>query len=107
MPAPKPAKKRSYLVVVNGAGEYQEDYNVLIVEAYNTREAVDRVIDPKMGYGKNEDGIAFVAPVFSVDTYLVGETRHKAATLSTVGEALLTIPESVRKFMDIDNDFGE
>jgi hypothetical protein len=69
-----------YLVVINGAGEYQDDYTIHKVVAKTPRDSVDYLIAPENGYGKeNDDGIALVVPVKSVAAFLINEIRGKEA----------------------------
>jgi len=68
---------RAWLVVIDGAGEYQSDFQVIVLAAPSAREAVERVTAPDMGYGKDDDGIAYAMPLDSVQTFRINEARHK------------------------------
>lgn len=68
---------RLYLVVIDGAGEYRHDFNVVEIEATSPREAVDKVTEPEMGYGRSEDGVAIVIKSDDAAVFSINDTTRK------------------------------
>jgi hypothetical protein len=69
-----------YLVIINGAGEYRDDFTIHRISAKTPRAAVDFLIAPENGYGKeNDDGLALVTSLNSVSAFLINELRGKVS----------------------------
>lgn len=91
-----------YLVVVDGAGDTERDFSVLVVKAESPRAAVERVTAPEMGYGRERDGVAYVAPLLSFTVFRVGDTTHKQVTPISFREVVEDTSPSLRPFLDVD-----
>lgn len=78
---------QTWMVVIDGAGEYKDDYEVIFVEAETPAHAVEIVTAPENGWGKSEDGVAFVMRPEHVSTFTINETRRKTARPATLEEA--------------------
>lgn len=68
-----------YLVIIDGAGEYENDYSVLRIEATSAQDAIDQAIAPKMGYGKRPDATAFVIEESHVESFIVNDSNRRFA----------------------------
>jgi hypothetical protein len=76
-------RKTVYLVVIDGAGEYRDSYDVLKIAADSPQAAVDYAISKGMGYGQETDGKAFVVPYATVSSFAITPTSKKVASPST------------------------
>ena len=93
-------------MVIDGGGEYDFDFHVLVVDADSPQKAVDRVIGPGMDYGKDEDGVAYVAELPSVAVFHINDTRTKRAVYGTFETVLDAMPASSRPFFDPDGGWS-
>ena len=75
-----------YLVFIDGAGDYGDYLHVVSVEALNAQEAVETVTSPSWGYGRQDDGIAYVAYADEIDVFRINDTRRKTVTRTTLDE---------------------
>lgn len=69
----------AWLVIIDGAGEYDVDFNVLRIEAPSARDAVEEAIAPEMGYGRHDDGIAYVVAEEHVHPFALNESSRRHA----------------------------
>ena len=100
MTTSKPSSK--YLVVIDGAGEAKSDFSVIAVEASTPKEAVERVTATEMGYGRDEDGIAFVLPLGGAAVFRVNDTTRKQVSPASFDEVVDSTAELLRQFIDPD-----
>jgi hypothetical protein len=70
-----------FMVVADGAGEYNHDFSVVWYEAESPAEAAERAVEPSQGYGRT---VMFVVPAPDVCKFDVYETSERKVT-----EALL------------------
>ncbi len=63
-----------------GAGEYELDFQVLRTEADSPEQALDRFLEPKQGYGR-DDGTAYVVAEEAVQAFSINDStvRHRRA----------------------------
>jgi hypothetical protein len=72
-------RKTVYLVVIDGAGEFEDAFHVLKIAATSPQAAVDFAVSSKMGYGKRQDGNAFVVPCSEAASFKINDTSKKIA----------------------------
>jgi len=75
-----------FMVVADGAGEYNHDFSVVWIEAEDAEDAAKQAVAPMMGYGHT---VMYVVPVDQVaqfDVYDHSERKVAGVPLSPPGE---------------------
>jgi hypothetical protein len=87
-----------FLVIIDGAGEFDDNYSVHTFTGATAQDAVDAAVAD--GYGKER---AFVVPFEYVLPFALGEHRKTVADLVTFEEVIARMPRGVRQFIEPDN----
>lgn len=87
----------AYLVVTDGAGEFDSDFSVIVYRTKTPKEAIDSAI--KDGYGK---AVAYVAKLEDVSAFGLGEQRTTMADPKPWGDIVAAMPPAMQKFADPD-----
>lgn len=58
-----------YMVVAEGAGEYESDFTVTWFDAASPEEAAEIAISPEQGYGRKDGGKMYVVPADQVTEF--------------------------------------
>ncbi len=80
--------REHYLVIIDGAGDYEIDFNVLTIVADTPAEAVEKATSSEMGYGRDTDGKVFVVRVSDVSAFLINESHRKVSTPVSTGQLI-------------------
>lgn len=91
-----------YVVAIDGQGEHDLDFSVMVVEAATPRAAVERVTSDDMGFGRDQDGVAFVLPLDKTSIFSVNDTRHKQVTPTNFSAVVEYTSPALRQFIDPD-----
>lgn len=92
-----PPKSKAWLVAIDGAGEIDSDFSVIVYRADTAQEALDKAI--KGGYGKT---VAYVAKLEDVLSYGLGERRGLTSDLKPWADLVSDASPAMRQFMDPD-----
>lgn len=95
-----------YVIAIDGIGDHDGDFTVLVVEAESADAAVERVISPPMSYGREADGVAYVAALDDVRIFTVNDSRRRVAAETTFEDVIEQMPETLRQYTDIDGGHG-
>jgi hypothetical protein len=69
----------AYLVILDGQGETHDDYAVLRLYDTSPEGALAQALAPEMGYGRNQDGTAFVVDETHVSAFTVNDSTRRVA----------------------------
>jgi hypothetical protein len=89
-----------YLVISAGAGETERDFTVLALEADSPAIAVERLLDD--GYGRDEDGVAYVVRLEDAEVFQLNVTSRRIAMPSSFEQVVADTPPALREFLDRD-----
>lgn len=68
----------SYMIVADGAGEYDVDFSVTWIDAPSPEAAAEIAVSPEMGYGRRDGGKLYVIPVEAVAQF---STQQRIVTV--------------------------
>ncbi len=92
---------RRFLVAIDGAGECDSDFNVLVLDGESSRAVLDRVTND-MDYGRDSDGVAYVVDLDDVEVFRINESTTKIAASTTFDKVVAGLSPVLREYMDPD-----